>query len=231
MQVFRRLVFLCIVLAAAALGLPAIAPAHPGHDQEAWWDEWRPAPEDETYADDAGLDADTGEGSWFDDVEESGDEIPAPPPPAAEPDTGSDAPSPASSGLRGVPYRSLILHYAKRRKLDAAFVAAIIRAESGFNPRARSPVGARGLMQLMPATARGMGASVGRLYDARTSIAYGTLYLTHVRAVVGRSTRLIAAGYNAGPGAVKRHGGVPPYAETQAYVRRVAAFHAAYRRR
>ncbi len=214
----RRLtvVFSLLVLALAA------APVAAAHD-DARWDDWRPSHEDDSYTDET-----EGDGAWFDDVEDSGDALPEPDTPAPDPDP---QPAPPSSGLNGVPYRTLILRYAKQRGLDPAFVAAIVRAESSFNPRARSPVGARGLMQLMPATARGMGASVAKLYDPETSIRFGTLYLTHVRAVVGRSTRLIAAGYNAGPGAVKQYGGVPPYAETQAYVRRVAAFHAAYRTR
>lgn len=208
----------------------AVAPSAHGRHHDAWWEDWRPAPQDETYADEAGLAGD--DGAWFDDVQDSGDALPgAPPAPERAPAREPSAPAPAARGLPGLPYRSLILRHARAQRLDAAFVAAIIRAESGFNPRARSPVGARGLMQLMPATARGMGARVDRLYDPATSIRYGTRYLAHVRAVVGRSTKLIAAGYNAGPGAVRRFGGVPPYGETQAYVRRVAAFHAAYRGR
>lgn len=213
------------------LVLCAVAPSAHARHHDAWWEDWRPAPQDQTYADEEGL-ADE-DGAWFDDVQDSGDAMPGDPPaaeraPAREP---SGSPAPTARGLRGVPYRTLILRHARAQRLDAAFVAAIIRAESGFNPRARSPVGARGLMQLMPATARGMGAPVDRLYDPATSVRYGTRYLAHVRGVVGRSTKLIAAGYNAGPGAVRRFGGVPPYAETQAYVRRVAAFHAAYRGR
>lgn len=220
-----------LAVLVAATALPAAAPASWRHHDrdEAWWDDWRPDPEDESYAEEQELGEDAGD--WFDDVEESGDEMPVDEAPAEQPAREQEPSAPSSQRLAGVPYRALIIKYARKRGLEAAFVAAIIRAESGFNPKARSPVGARGLMQLMPATARGMGAKVERLYAPETSIAYGTLYLTHVRAVVGRSTRLIAAGYNAGPGAVKRHGGVPPYAETQAYVRRVASFLAAYRRR
>lgn len=221
----RRLTLAFSLLVFALAAAPVAAPAHPGGGpDDGRWDDWRPSHDDSSYADETEAD----DGAWFDDVQDSGDALPPPDAPAPDPDP---QPAPASSGLNGVPYRTLILRYARQRGLDPAFVAAIVRAESSFNPRARSRVGARGLMQLMPATARGMGAPVAKLYDPETSIRFGTLYLTHVRAVVGRSTRLIAAGYNAGPGAVKSAGGVPPYAETQAYVRRVAAFHAAYRTR
>ena len=133
-------------------------------------------------------------------------------------------------GLAAVPFAPLIVQYANAHGVEPALVAAVVRAESGFDPSARSRAGARGLMQLMPATARGMGVTdVRALDDPATNIAYGTLYLSALRASLGPSVRRIAAGYNAGPEAVRRHGGVPPYPETRAYVRRVVAYLKAYR--
>jgi len=102
--------------------------------------------------------------------------------------------------------------------LPPALLAALLRAESGFDPRAVSPAGAQGIAQFMPATAAGMG--LRDPFDPAQAIpAAARLLAGHVRAL--GSVPLALAAYNAGPGAVERHGGIPPYAETQAYVARI----------
>lgn len=103
--------------------------------------------------------------------------------------------------------------------VDEAFLRAIIHAESAFNPRALSLKGAQGLMQLMPGTASDMG--VLDAFDATQNIRGGTRYLGLLLQDFHGSERLAAAAYNAGPGAVQRYNGVPPYAETKVYVERV----------
>ena len=96
---------------------------------------------------------------------------------------------------------------------------AIIQVESGFDKRARSNRGARGLMQLMPGTARDMGAR--NAFDPRQNIFAGARYLRFLLDAFDGNVTLAAAAYNAGPTVVKRYGGVPPYEETQDYVKRV----------
>lgn len=103
--------------------------------------------------------------------------------------------------------------------VDEAFLRAIIHAESAFNPHALSLKGAQGLMQLMPATASDMG--VLDAFDAGQNIRGGARYLAQLLRTFGGNEQLAAAAYNAGPGAVQRYNGVPPYAETQVYVKRV----------
>ncbi|MBA2077908.1 lytic transglycosylase domain-containing protein [Rhodanobacter sp. PCA2] len=103
--------------------------------------------------------------------------------------------------------------------VDEAFLRAIIHAESAFNPRALSLKGAQGLMQLMPGTANDMG--VLDAFDIGQNIRGGARYLGVLLRDFGGNERLAAAAYNAGPGAVQRYNGVPPYAETQVYVQRV----------
>jgi soluble lytic murein transglycosylase-like protein len=137
----------------------------------------------------------------------------------------------ASTGVSelpaGVPYGAEITAAAKKYGIDPALLAGLVKQESGFNPNAGSPAGARGLTQLMPATAAGLG--VTNVLDPAQSLEGGAKYLrAQLDAFGGDVTRALAA-YNAGPGAVKRYGGVPPYAETQNYVRAVQANAAAYR--
>jgi len=103
--------------------------------------------------------------------------------------------------------------------LQPALVLAVIEAESGFNEQARSPKDAQGLMQLIPATAERFG--VQNPYDPVQNLRGGMAYLRWLLAYFGGDLRLTLAGYNAGEGAVVRHGGVPPYAETRAYVDRI----------
>ena len=126
-----------------------------------------------------------------------------------------------------VPYGAEITAAAKKYGLDPALLAGLVKQESGFNPNAGSPAGARGLTQLMPGTAAGLG--VTNVLDPVQSLEGGAKYLRQqLDAFGGDVTRALAA-YNAGPGAVERYGGVPPYAETQNYVRAVQANAAAYR--
>ncbi|WP_254427311.1 lytic transglycosylase domain-containing protein [Rhodanobacter sp. C01] len=110
--------------------------------------------------------------------------------------------------------------------VDEAFLRAIIHAESAFNPRALSLKGAQGLMQLMPATASDMG--VLDAFNTEQNIRGGARYLSLLLHNFNGSERLAAAAYNAGPGAVQRYSGVPPYAETQVYVERVETLRKRY---
>ena len=113
----------------------------------------------------------------------------------------------------------LIDKYADQNGLDADFVKAVINQESGFNPNATSKCGAMGLMQLMPATAQGLG--VTNAYDAEQNIMGGTKYLKGLMDRFDNNKSLALAAYNAGPNAVKKYGGIPPYQETQNYVKNV----------
>jgi hypothetical protein len=116
---------------------------------------------------------------------------------------------------------------AKAHDLDPALVRAVIHAESGFNPKARSHKGAVGLMQLMPATAREVGVRDARVPSH--NIRGGTQYLASLLAQFRGDVTLAAAAYNAGPAAVAKYAGIPPYAETQVYVQRVKILHRRYR--
>jgi soluble lytic murein transglycosylase-like protein len=127
----------------------------------------------------------------------------------------------------GTPYASEITAAAKANGLDPALLAGLIKQESGFNPTAGSPAGARGLAQLMPATAAGLG--VTNVLDPVQSINGGAKYLKQQLDTFGGDVAKALAAYNAGPGAVQRFGGIPPYAETQNYVRIVQANATAYR--
>lgn len=114
---------------------------------------------------------------------------------------------------------ALAQEIARRHGLDPALVLAVVAVESGFQPGAVSPKGAQGLMQLMPATARELGVSDA--FDAEQNLDGGARYLRALLEQHRGDLRLALAAYNAGPGAVKRHGGVPPYPETRRYVEKV----------
>lgn len=121
-------------------------------------------------------------------------------------------------------YSTLIAQAAKKYNVDKKLVHAVILAESAYNPNAVSPVGAVGLMQLMPATARRFG--VTNRNDPRQSIDGGTHYLKVLLKMFNSNTRLAVAGYNAGEGAVRKYNNsIPPYKETQNYVKKVLAFY------
>ena len=135
---------------------------------------------------------------------------------------GSSSSSPASSSFSS-PFSTQILDAAKQHRIDPALIAAVIRAESNGYPHAVSRKGARGLMQLMPATARRLGVKAA--FDPRENIRAGTAYLAELAERFGETNAdLILAAYNAGEHAVEEYGGVPPYRETRDYVRRVLAF-------
>lgn len=125
----------------------------------------------------------------------------------------------ARKPLFGTAYDQLIETAAKKENIDASFVSALIRAESNFEPRAISRKGARGLMQLMPATARRL--AVRRPFDPAANVAGGVRYLRELVDRFGHQPELVLAAYNAGEQAVESYGGVPPYRETVAYVSRI----------
>ena len=116
---------------------------------------------------------------------------------------------------------AIIREAAARSGLDPALLHAVIKAESNYNPRCVSPAGARGLMQLMPATAGALGVSDP--FDPLQNVLGGARYLRQQLDRFGQ-VQLALAAYNAGPNAVARHGGIPPFAETQAYVPRVLRY-------
>lgn len=116
---------------------------------------------------------------------------------------------------------------ARANGVDAALVRALIHAESAFNPRALSHKGAQGLMQLMPATAAQYGVTDS--FDAAQNIDAGVRHLAMLIKQYNGDIRLVAAAYNAGQGAVRKYGGIPPYAETRVYVERVGTLLQRYR--
>lgn len=125
-------------------------------------------------------------------------------------------------------YHHLVLANARRYGLSPSLLHAIIRAESAYNPTAVSRAGAQGLMQLMPGTAARYG--VKDSFDPVENIRGGSAYLRDLLDMFDQDVKLALAGYNAGEGAVIKHGRqIPPYAETQDYVRKVLSFYAAER--
>ena len=131
---------------------------------------------------------------------------------------------PSRNPLEGRPFADLIETVSLKYGIDPALVHAVVEAESNYRARAQSHVGARGLMQVMPATGRDLGVnSAALLFDPQANLEAGVKYLKWLLARFdGDLTNAIAA-YNAGPGAVARYQGVPPYRETQAYVKKVLA--------
>jgi Transglycosylase SLT domain len=116
-------------------------------------------------------------------------------------------------------YDDLIEDEARKQNLDASLVSALIRAESNYQPRAVSRKGARGLMQLMPATAKRL--SVRKPFDPAANVRGGVRYLRELVDRFGHRPELVLAAYNAGEEAVETYRGVPPYRETVAYVKRI----------
>lgn len=124
-------------------------------------------------------------------------------------------------------YQGLITSAAQAHQLDSALIRAVIHAESAFNPNAVSPRGASGLMQLMPATAELY--AVSQPFEPAANIMAGSQYLASLLAQFDGEVTLTLAAYNAGPAAVRRYGGIPPFAETQLYVSRVQQLWQRYR--
>lgn len=125
-------------------------------------------------------------------------------------------------------YQKLVRQYAAEFQVDAALVEAVMRVESCLDRTAVSRAGARGLMQLMPATARELG--VRNSFDPAENIRGGTQYLSMMLKRFGNNKKLALAAYNAGPNAVRRHNGVPPFAETQKYIKRVTRQYQLYQK-
>jgi len=139
--------------------------------------------------------------------------------------------------IDNVPFASIINKYASQERLNGALVAAVIKAESSFNPRALSKTGAVGLMQIMPATWRQVNSDIkacaGRhsgdcgaecYYNPELNIYVGTVYISQMIKRYNGDLVLALAAYNAGPGAVDTSGEVPSYSETEEYVEMVIAY-------
>lgn len=116
-------------------------------------------------------------------------------------------------------YRTIIMEIAAECKVSPALIAAMIKTESDFRPHVVSPMGATGLMQLLPSTAKEF--NITNLRDPKQNIRAGALYIKSLLGQFRGNLTLAVAAYNAGPGNVRKHGGVPPFAETQKYVVKV----------
>jgi len=124
-------------------------------------------------------------------------------------------------------FQQSIQQAAAKHQLDPALIRAVIHAESGFKADAESKRGARGLMQLMPATAKDLG--VKNSFDSHANILAGSAYFAKLLQSYQGDIALASAAYNSGPSTVKKYAGIPPYAETKAYVKRVQILLQRYR--
>ncbi|NNC68433.1 MAG: lytic transglycosylase domain-containing protein [Gammaproteobacteria bacterium] len=134
--------------------------------------------------------------------------------------------TPSKLAKRASSYADAIEAYSIAYEVDPKLVKAIIAIESCFDRKAVSSVGARGLMQLMPATAKELG--VKDSFDANQNIRGGIKYFSQMLTRFNDNTELALAAYNAGPNAVEKYGGIPPYAETKGYVKKVLKRYANY---
>jgi soluble lytic murein transglycosylase-like protein len=149
------------------------------------------------------------------------DEVPYPEPPSAasEPASVADDEEQDRSLLAGTPYGEIIASVSELHGVDPMLVRALIQVESGYRPKARSRKGAMGLMQLMPSTAREY--KVRNPFEPKANIEAGIKHLKSLIDKFDGALDLSLAAYNAGPGAVKKFNGVPPYRETRNYVTRI----------
>jgi soluble lytic murein transglycosylase-like protein len=132
--------------------------------------------------------------------------------------------APGRDTPEGRPFAELIETVSVKHGIDPALVHAVVEAESNYHPRAKSQVGARGLMQVMPSTGRDLGvASAAMLFDPQANLEAGVKYLKWLLARFDGDLPTAIAAYNAGPATVARYRGVPPFKETQAYVKKVLA--------
>lgn len=125
-------------------------------------------------------------------------------------------------------FHDVIAEAAQAYDVHPALIAAVIHAESNFNPRAVSYAGAKGLMQINPPTQRHL--KLKNAYDVKQNVDAGSRYLKELIGLFGGDISMALAAYNAGPGAVARYDGIPPYKETRAYVKKVLAYYRIYRR-
>lgn len=155
-------------------------------------------------------------------IEVNAREIEAERPAPAEAVIGSEVktnPAGVQSAKKPESLHDALLEAGRKHDLDVALLESVIEVESGGNPMAVSPVGARGLMQLMPATAARLG--VKNSFAGAQNVRGGTAYLDNLLTRYHNNLALALAAYNAGPGAVDRWHGIPPYPETRRYVARV----------
>jgi hypothetical protein len=131
----------------------------------------------------------------------------------------------ASQSVPDTPFGDSIYSLAEEYGLNPRLIAAVVRAESSFDPQAISSQGAQGLMQIMPATADRFGVEPGQVFDPETNLETGIRYLSHLSRRYEGDLTLMLAAYNAGEATVQRFGGVPPYRETQEYIRRIERFY------
>jgi transglycosylase-like protein with SLT domain len=149
------------------------------------------------------------------------DEVPYPEPtPTAQVADTQQPAAAADDVLEATPYGEIISAMSEAHGVDPMLVRALIQVESNYKPKAKSPKGAMGLMQIMPATARSY--NVRNPFDPKANIEAG---IKHLKSLIDRlgEVRLALAAYNAGEGAVERFNGVPPYRETKSYVSRILA--------
>jgi len=149
------------------------------------------------------------------------EQVPDPPAPLDLPPTSTKASKPGEpeAKLSQADLGEMLARVGKEHNLDVDLLASVVKAESGGNARAQSRAGARGLMQLMPGTAAGLG--VEDSYKPDQNVRGGSAYLDALLTRYGDNLALALAAYNAGPAAVDKFHGIPPYRETRAYVARV----------
>lgn len=147
---------------------------------------------------------------------------------SGNPMSGCSRPSNAPYTGSEADFASIVKDASSTYGVDEDLIRAVIRQESGFNPSAESHCGAMGMMQLMPETAKDLG--VNNPWDARENVMGGVKYLKSLLDRFDGNMTKALAGYNAGPGAVEKHGGIPPYAETQNYVSSILSMYEDYKK-